>query len=248
MVKYIKSYKSDENKETFKSFNGFICTNIFPLEEDAPIQKSQKLFEVVQKDENDEKYVEALRYNNIYEKTILKILGFKSSDEEKKEFLQKYGLYLSENNYNKFFGKKKESSCELFKTLFNLSKDYYPSMSSIESILVFVDNFSHNELRNVFSNNINDELLFHFQDLTKINQRLIFNIKNNILNEEMDFATKFKSYFSKDEQKDIEADINEILPSIKEEIEKNRVKNNILLIHYSFFQKNFIKIKEFIID
>ena len=64
----------------------------------------------------------------------------------------------------------------------------------------------------------------------------------------MDFETKLKSYFSKDEQKDIEIDINEILTSIKEEKEKNRVKNNILLIHYSFFQKNFIKIKEFILD
>ena len=58
-------------------------------------------------------------------------------------------------------------------------------MKSIESIWIFVDNFSHTELRNVFSVNINDELLFHFQDLTKIIQRLIFNIKNNILDEKM---------------------------------------------------------------
>ena len=246
--KEYKFYKSKEKKEKFESFNGFIGTNIFPLEEDAPIKKSQKLFKEAQKDENYEKYVEALKYNNTDEKIILKILGFKTSDEEKRDFLQKYGLYLSENNYNKFFGKKKESNCELFKALFDLLKDYHPSISSIESIWIFVENFSHYELRNVFSTNINDELLFHFQDLTKIIQRLIFNIKYIILNEEMDFETKFKSYFLKDEQKDIEADINKILPSIKGEKEKNRVKNNILLIHYSFFQKNFIKIKKFIID
>ena len=121
-------------------------------------------------------------------------------------------------------------------------------MKSIESIWIFVDNFSHTELRNVFSVNINDELLFHFQDLTKIIQRLLFNIKNKILDEKMDFETKLKSYFSEDEQKDIETEINEIFPTIIEEKEKNKVKNNILLIHYSFFQKNLLNIKELIND
>jgi len=121
-------------------------------------------------------------------------------------------------------------------------------LKSIESIWIFVDNFSHTELRNVFSVNINDELLFHFQDLTKIIQRLIFNIKNKILDEKMDFETKLKSYFSEDEQKDIENEINEIFPTIIEEKEKNKVKNNILLIHYSFFQKYLLNIKELIND
>ena len=70
--KEYRFYKSAERKEIFESFNGFIGTNIFQLEEDAPIQKSQKLFEEAKKDEDYEKYVEALKYNNTDEKIILK--------------------------------------------------------------------------------------------------------------------------------------------------------------------------------
>ena len=58
--KEYKFYKSEERNETFESFNGFIGTNIFSLEEDAPIQKSQKLFEDAKKYEDYEKYIEAL--------------------------------------------------------------------------------------------------------------------------------------------------------------------------------------------
>ena len=245
--KEYKFYKSDANKETFESFNGFIGTNTFSLDENAPIQKSQKLFEEAKIEENYEKYVEALKYNNTDEKIILKILEYKLNEEEKKEFLQKYGLYLSEDNYKINFGKKKESICELFKTLFDLLKDYIPCIKSIESIWAFVEYFSFTELRNVFSNNINDELLYHFQDLVKIIQRLIFNIKYIILDEETDFDTKLKSYFSEDEQKEILTEIKDVLPKINEE-KKNKVKNNILFKNYSFFKVNFVKMSEFIID
>ena len=245
--KEYKFYRHDKGKELFGEFNGFTSANTFSLEEDAPIQKSQKLFEEAKKDKDYEKYVEALKFNNTDEKIILKNLEFISNEEEKKAFLQKYGLYLSEDNYKYNLGKKKESIWELFKSLFDLLKDYIPSIKSIESIWIFVEYFSFTELRNVFSNNINDELLYHFQDLVKIIQRLIFNIKYIILDEKTDFDTKLKSYFSEDEQKEILTEIKDVLPKINEE-KKNKVKNNILLKNYSFFKVNFVKMSEFIID
>ena len=245
--KEYKFYRHDKGKELFGKFNGFTSANTFSLEEDAPIQKSQKLFEEAKKDKDYEKYVEALKFNNTDEKIIFKNLEFISNEEEKKAFLQKYGLYLSEDNYKYNLGKKKESIWELFKSLFDLLKDYIPSIKSIESIWIFVEYFSFTELRNVFSNNINDELLYHFQDLVKIIQRLIFNIKYIILDEKTDFDTKLKSYFSEDEQKEILTEIKDVLPKINEE-KKNKVKNNILLKNYSFFKINFIKMSELIID
>ena len=90
--KEYKFYRHDKGKELFGKFNGFTSANTFSLEEDAPIQKSQKLFEEAKIEENYEKYVEALKYNNTDEKIILKILEYKLNEEEKKEFLQKYGL------------------------------------------------------------------------------------------------------------------------------------------------------------
>ena len=92
--KEYKFYRHDKGKELFGEFNGFTSANTFSLEEDAPIQKSQKLFEEAKKDKDYEKYVEALKFNNTDEKIILKNLEFISNEEEKKKHFFKNMDYI----------------------------------------------------------------------------------------------------------------------------------------------------------
>ena len=92
--KEYKFYRHDKGKELFGKFNGFTSANTFSLEEDAPIQKSQKIFEEAKKVKDYEKYVEALKSNNTDEKIIFKNLEFISNEEEKKKHFFKNMDYI----------------------------------------------------------------------------------------------------------------------------------------------------------
>ena len=237
--------KTKEKKEKFLKYKMLdIAFPDFILEdEDFMLKKGKELLEKSKKEQDLEvkKKIlsKALYFNNVDQEIILENLKYKGRNE-KDMFLKKYGYYLSDSNYKKIFNKDKKNIIHLIKKLFSLLEEYKWELTYIETILDFVEEYAHTEIRNVFSEDkIEDEIALYFFELTKYIQTIIFSKKEFAYSNET-FDQKLNKYFKKDDQielrKMIENSIkdNNIKPS-----EYDTVKNNVIFLNFECFSTSF---------
>ena len=249
---YINLKNSEELfYESNNSDEKFIFNPNFNFEdENYPQRKSKELLGKARKETDETIKLNLLQecflYNNTNEEVILENLKLIKDEKEKKLFLKKYGYYLSESNFKKYFNKPKKGIIELFKELFNLFENYKNGyLSDINKIFVFVEEFCLIKPPNVFIDelNIKEELFFHFIFLTKQIAKLILSVKFKIYDKKLSLGEKLKKYFSTSEQQYINKLI-EVSKKKQELVSCNftDIENDILFINFKSFTQNFTSI------
>ena len=257
ILKYYKElfYETNELNVEFSAYPLLQVSPNFSFENENYSQKKAKeLLEKANRETNENIKLnllkECLLYDNTNEKIILENLKYQKDETEKKLILKKYGYYLSEANYKIFFNKEKKDVVELFKKLFNLFETFKTkSLSDINKILVFVEEFCLIKKQNTFVDEINikEELLNYFIYLVKKITYLIYSIKYEIYERKVSFEEKLKKIFSVEEQQYI----NKLIELAKEKIgtdtqKLEKMKNDLMFVNFKLFTQTFPSISSLI--
>ena len=248
-------YESDNLDVIFMAHPKLEVNQNFSFDdENYPKTKTKELLDKARKETNEDiksnLLEECLLYNNTNKEVILENLKLLKDENEKKLFLKRYGYYLSESEFKKFFNKTKKGAIELFKELFNLFENFRNgNLSDINKILNYVEEFCLIKPQNIFSDELNfeEELFYQFISLTKKIAGLVFSLKRDIYDKKVSFEEKLKKYFSISEEQYIYKLINVFKK--KEGIEESNfenIKNNLMFINHKLFTQNFTSISSLI--
>ena len=248
-------YESDNLDVIFMAHPKLEVNQNFSFDdENYPKTKTKELLDKARKETNEDiksnLLEECLLYNNTNKEVILENLKLLKDENEKKLFLKRYGYYLSESEFKKFFNKTKKGAIELFKELFNLFENFRNgNLSDINKILNYVEEFCLIKPQNIFSDELNfeEELFYQFISLTKKIAGLVFSLKRDIYDKKVSFEEKLKKYFSISEEQYIYKLINVFKK--KEGIEESNfenIKNNLMFINHKLFTQNFTSVSSLI--
>ena len=252
----IEFYESSDKINEFTAHQKLNVTPNFNFKnENFSNSKAKEIYQKAKKENDIDKkknlLYESLKYNNTDGDIILEILKIEDNIEKKNEILKKYGYYLSNFNYIKYFNKDKKTPIELLKRLFELLENFQKNhLYCIETIWKFVEEYCLTKIRNTFANEItrNEELFIYFLILSKEISRLIYSKKYCIYyDDKLDFDEKLKAYFSISEQNEI----NELIKESKKNSKVNetnfeKVKYDLMYVKCKCFNSTFPNISNLI--
>ena len=215
-------------------------------DEDYPKKKTKELLNKVMKEINERTKLtllkECLRYDNTNEDAILENLKLTKDKKGKKIILEKYGYYLSQQNFQSCFGKAKKGVIELYKELFILFEKYRKkSIDDIKRIWNFVEEFITLEPLNIFvdESNLKGELFIHFIYLVQKIWKLIIINKKKVFDTQISFEDKLKKFFKPEEQQDIKNQIESFQKYSAQKYKLDDINNSFILSNFKIFKEIF---------